>query len=155
MNAYIDLGVPVLPESGYGLRASTERKALGCSLRTVQKVGRETHPTWIRSSSMDLLWACGYHLEGFGIRARCFDPWLESSWVIFSVKGKWWIMPILSHRRRALVVSKAITATERECKRRRIKCWNKAGTNYTAQAQEIFNRAYDYYEWQATEGRRR
>ena len=63
-------------------------------------------------------------------------------------------MPDLTQRQRNKAVSRAIDATEKECRRRRIKCWNRAGTDYTAQAQEIFNRAYDYYESMVWDSRR-
>jgi hypothetical protein len=62
--------------------------------------------------------------------------------------------PDLTQRQRDKVVSKAISATEKECRRRGIKAWSKAGTDYTAQAQESFNRAYDYYESTIWETRR-
>jgi hypothetical protein len=36
--------------------------------------------------------------------------------------------------------------TKAQCRRRRIKCMNKATGEYTAQAQEFFNQAYDHFE---------
>jgi len=52
----------------------------------------------------------------------------------------------LTQRNRNRIVTMAERATEKECRRRRLPCWRQSGDGYTAKAQEIFNRAYDYYE---------
>ena len=52
----------------------------------------------------------------------------------------------MTQRDRERLIEMAEKATALECKRRRIPCWNRAGTNYTAEAQNIFNNAYDHFE---------
>ncbi len=50
----------------------------------------------------------------------------------------------MSNRDRERIVDEASAATEKECRRLRIRCWQ--GDEYTPKAQEIFNRAYDHFE---------
>ena len=54
----------------------------------------------------------------------------------------------LSAKARTRVIEMASAWTEKECRRRRIKCWKTTGGDFgfTAQAQEIFNQAYDHFE---------
>lgn len=53
---------------------------------------------------------------------------------------------VLSSGARVRLVEMADAWTKAQCRRRRIKCMNKATGEYTAQAQEFFNQAYDHFE---------
>lgn len=62
----------------------------------------------------------------------------------------------LSHDDRRDIVDLAEADTAKECKKRGIQCYRTLGnvTLYTDEAQEIFNRAYDYYEAEILRRRR-
>lgn len=63
-----------------------------------------------------------------------------------------------SQRDRSRMIELAAAATAKECRRRGIKLWHRTGLSgclYTGKAQDIFNRAYDYYEAEILAGRER